>query len=51
MNFGINQDRIYFVCELPIAAPEIVTTNGQQYIAALLPSVHGIRIAKLGWKK
>jgi hypothetical protein len=50
LNFGINQDRLYFVTEMPIAAPEIVTVNGQQYIAALLPSVKGIRIAKLGWK-
>ena len=51
LNFGINQDRLYFVTELPIAAPEIVTAEGQQYIATLLPSLKGIRIAKLGWKK
>jgi hypothetical protein len=51
LNFGINQDRLYFVTELPIAAPEIVSTDGQQYIAALLPSLKGIRIAKLEWKR
>jgi hypothetical protein len=49
MNFGINQDRLYFVAELPIAAPEIVTHNGQEYIAALMPDIKGIRIAKLKW--
>jgi hypothetical protein len=50
MNFGINQDRIYFVCELPVAAPEIVQIDGQDYVAALLPNLKGIQIAKLGWK-
>ena len=50
MNFGINQDRKYFVCELPIAAPEIIQIDGQDYVAALLPSLKGIQIAKLGWK-
>jgi hypothetical protein len=49
-NFGVNQDRQYFVCELPIAAPEIVQVGGQDYIAALLPGLDGIQIAKLGWK-
>jgi hypothetical protein len=50
LKFGINQDRQYFVCELPIAAPEIVQIDGQDYVAALLPSLKGIQIAKLGWK-
>jgi Glycosyl hydrolases family 43 len=49
MNFGINQDRRYFVCELAVAAPEIVRHEGQDYIAALLPSLKGIQIARLQW--
>ena len=51
LNFGINQDRLYFVCELPVAAPEIVHHNGQDYIAALMPGLKGIQIAKLDWTK
>jgi hypothetical protein len=50
LNFGINQDRLYFVCKLPIAAPEIIRYEGQDYVAALMPDVKGIRIAKLGWR-
>jgi hypothetical protein len=45
-NFGVNDDR-YLVTTLPIAAPEIVEHAGQLYIASLLPSLNGIRIAKL----
>lgn len=48
-NFGINQDRLYFVTELPLAAPEIINHNGQEYIAALMPDLKGIQIAKLKW--
>jgi len=47
-NFGVNDDR-YLVETLPVAAPEIVESRGQLYIAALLPSLKGIQIAKLGW--
>jgi hypothetical protein len=49
MNFGINQDRLYFVTELQLAAPEIIEHQGQTYIAALMPDLKGIRIAKLKW--
>ncbi|MFB3825943.1 MAG: hypothetical protein ACE15B_04205 [Bryobacteraceae bacterium] len=45
-NFGINDDR-FLVRTLPVAAPEIVEHEGQLYIAALLPSLKGIQIAKL----
>ena len=51
LNFGINQDRLYHVCEMPIAAPEIVQHEGQDYLVALKPSLDGIQIAKLSWKK
>ncbi|MGA2563809.1 MAG: hypothetical protein ABSF96_09630 [Steroidobacteraceae bacterium] len=47
-NFGINDDR-YLVETLPVAAPEIIESDGQLYIAALLPSLKGIQIAKLTW--
>lgn len=50
LNFGINQDRLYYVGELPIAAPEVVINHeGQDYVAALNPGLDGIRIAKLAW--
>jgi hypothetical protein len=48
LNFGIDDDR-YFVGTLPVAAPEILRHNDRYYIAALLPSLKGIRIAKLNW--
>ncbi len=48
MDFGVENDR-YFVCTLPVAAPEILLHEGQYYIAALLPSLKGIQIARLKW--
>ena len=48
MNFGINDDQ-FLLGMLPIAAPEIIELDGQTYIASLLPSLKGIRIAKLEW--
>lgn len=47
-NFGVDDDR-YLVETLPIAAPEIIESGGQLYVAALLPSLKGIQIAKLTW--
>ena len=47
-NFGVNDDR-HLVETLPVAAPEIVELHGQLYIAALLPNLKGIQIAKLDW--
>ena len=50
--FGINQDDRYFLCTLPVAAPEIILHNGQYYIAALNErALNGIRIARLEWGK
>lgn len=48
LNFGINDDQ-YLVGTLPVAAPEIVEHDGSYYIAALLPSLKGIQIARLKW--
>jgi hypothetical protein len=49
MDFGIDHDEGHFVCALPVAAPEIIRHEGQYYIAALLPSLKGIQIARLEW--
>ena len=49
MDFGIDDDR-YLLGTLPVAAPEIIEHDGQTYIACLLPSLNGIRIAKLEWE-
>ena len=48
-DFGVDKDEGHFVCKLPIAAPEILKIGEQFYIAALLPSLKGIQIAKLNW--
>lgn len=49
LDFGVDHDEGHFVCTLPIAAPEIIRHEGQYYIAALLPSLKGIQIARLQW--
>jgi hypothetical protein len=48
MDFGIETDR-YLVARLPVAAPEIIEHEGRYYIASLLPSLKGIRVARLKW--
>jgi hypothetical protein len=48
LDFGVENDK-YLVCRLPVAAPEIVHVQGQDYIACLLPSLQGIRVARLNW--
>lgn len=47
--FGINQDRRYLATRLPVAAPEIVHHDGQDYIVALNLNLDGLRIARLKW--
>jgi len=48
--FGINQDPRYFLCALPVAAPEILLHEGQYYLAALNEgALDGIRLARLKW--
>jgi hypothetical protein len=49
LDFGVNHDEGHFVCTLPVAAPEIFKFEGNYYIAALLPSIKGIRLARLDW--
>jgi dienelactone hydrolase len=48
LDFGVNDDR-YLVQRLPVGAPEIIRHEGDWYIACLLPSLKGIRIARLKW--
>jgi hypothetical protein len=48
MCFGVGDDR-YRIGTLPVAAPEIVLHQGQYYIAALMPNLDGIRVARLRW--
>ena len=49
LDFGVGYDTGYFVCTLPVAAPELVLYEKQWYIAALNPGLDGIRIARLKW--
>ena len=46
--FGVDDDSLR-IGTLPAAAPEIIEHEGQYYIAALLPGLDGIRIARLRW--
>lgn len=49
-DFGVDDDR-FLVAELPVAAPEIIHLKGADYLAALLPTLDGIQMAKLRWEK
>lgn len=49
-HFGIDDDR-FLVAELPVAAPEIIHFKGTDYLAALLPTLDGIQVAKVRWEK
>lgn len=48
LDFGVDDDR-FCVGTLSVAAPEIIEHRGRYYIAALLPSLTGVRIAGLDW--
>ena len=50
LDFGVDRDEGHFVCTLPVAAPEIVRHQGRYYIAALMPNLKGIQIARLNWE-
>jgi hypothetical protein len=49
LRFGIDEDDRYLVGELPVAAPELVRDGKDYYLAALLPTLQGIRITRLEW--
>jgi hypothetical protein len=46
LDFGQDNDQ-YLVETMPYAAPEIIESDGQIFIATLLPNLKGIQIAKL----
>jgi hypothetical protein len=46
LDFGQDNDR-YMVGTVPYAAPEIIESEGETYIAVLLPSLKGIQVARL----
>ena len=47
-DFGKDDDR-NLVETMPYAAPEIVESDGQTYLAVLRADLHGIQLAKLKW--
>jgi len=49
MDFGVDHDEGHFICTMPLAAPEIIKRDGECFIATLMPSLKGIRIARLEW--
>ncbi|WP_425395437.1 hypothetical protein [Aeoliella sp.] len=49
--FGVNEDELYHVGSMAVAAPEIIQHEGQDYIVALNTTLDGLRIAKLGWRE
>jgi len=49
LDFGLDKDAEHLVGSVPVAAPEIFQHDGQWYVASLLPSLKGIRLAKLEW--
>ncbi len=50
LNFGIDDDS-KIVRSWRVAAPEIIHHEGQYYIASLMDSLKGIKIARLKWLK
>ena len=49
LDFGVEDDR-FLIGTLPVAAPEIVQSGGRYYLAALLPTLKGIRLTRLDWE-
>jgi hypothetical protein len=49
LDFGVDDDRCH-IGTLPIAAPEFVQDGDREFVAALMPDLKGIRVAKLMWK-
>ncbi len=50
LDFGVDHDKQHLVCSLPVAAPELIHQQGEWFIASLLPSLKGIRVARLTWR-
>lgn len=50
LDFGVDNDQ-YEVGQLAIAAPEIIKVGEQYFVAALMPDLNGIRMAKIRFDK
>ncbi len=50
LNFGVDDDRL-LVRSWHVAAPEIIHHEGQYYVASLMDSLKGIKLARLKWIK
>jgi hypothetical protein len=50
LNFGIDEES-GLVRNWRVAAPEIILHEGQYYVASLMDSLKGIKIARLKWEK
>jgi hypothetical protein len=50
LHFGIDNDKEFYVTTLPLAAPEYVRHEGNDYLASLKPELNGIRIHSLKWR-
>lgn len=48
LQFALNDDR-QRITRLPVAAPELILYRDEWYVAALMPKLDGIRIARLKW--
>lgn len=49
LHFGRDEDDKHLLMQLPVAAPGVFQHDGRHYIAALLPDLKSIRIARLDW--
>lgn len=49
LDFGLDRGDVHLLGSLPVAAPEVFRHEQQWYIASLLPTLKGIRIARLEW--
>ena len=51
-NFGVGfGSDAYLVTRLPIAAPEVVTVDGELWLVALNPGLDGMRTARLTFSR
>ena len=51
LGFGVDNDEGHFIGTLPVGAPEIFRHDDGWFIAALMPSIKGIQIARLEWAR
>lgn len=49
LHFGVNRDEWYYATTLPIAAPEYVKHDGQEFLVSLKRDLNGVRAHRLKW--